>query len=155
MYTGIVCLVLFDARGTLTEPYWIGVCALALCMLIVKFIPSILHRPRQVQSFCEDVLHISTHASVISVLPQANSLQYACALHSTCFILQHRFVKAGPTLLVHSITALWLIAAYVYGPRVSDLQTFISAMVCPHALDILATVLTQVQKYTEMFLMDL
>ena len=29
MYTGIVCLVLFDARGTLTEPYWTAVAVLA------------------------------------------------------------------------------------------------------------------------------
>lgn len=155
MYTGIVCLVLFDARGALTEPYWTAAITLAICMLIIKYIPAILHRPRQIQTFCEDLLHISTHASVLAILPHANHLQYACALHSTCFILQHRFLKSGPMLLVHTITALWLIVAYAYGPRVSELQTFIAAMVCPHALDLLAGVLIQVQKLTELFLMEI
>jgi hypothetical protein len=154
MYTGIVCLVLFDARGALTEPYWTAVAVLAACMLAIKYLPAILHRPRQIQTFCEDVLHISTHASVVAVLPHANHLRYACALHSTCFILQHRFLKSGPPLLVHTVTALWLVAAYAYGPRVSELQTFIAAMVCPHALDVLTSVLTQVQKLTELFLME-
>lgn len=154
MYTGIVCLVLFDARGALTEPYWIAVAALAVCMLSIKYLPGIFHRPRQIQIFCEDVLHLSTHASVIAVLPCANQLRYACALHSTCFVLQHRFLKSGPALLVHTITGLWLMAAYVYGPRVSELQTFIAAMVCPHALDLLTNVLTHVQRFTELFLME-
>lgn len=154
MYTGIVCLVLFDARGTLTEPYWIAVTVLAICMLGIKYIPTIFHRPRQIQTFCEDVLHISTHASVIAVIPYANQLRYACALHSTCYILQHRFLKGGPVLLVHTVTGLWLITAYAYGPRVSELQTFIAAMVCPHALDLLTNVLSHVQRFTELFLME-
>jgi hypothetical protein len=154
MYTGIVCLVLFDARGTLTEPYWISVFVLALCMLAIKYLPTIFHRPRQIQAFCEDVLHISTHASVIALLPCANQLRYACALHSTCYILQHRFQKSGLTLLVHTVAGSWLLAAYVYGPRVSELQTFIAAMVCPHALDLLTGILTHIQRFTELFLME-
>jgi hypothetical protein len=154
MYTGLVCLVLFDARGALTEPYWAAVLLLTACMLAIKYLPSIFHRPRQIQVFCEDVLHISTHAAVIATLPRTNQLQYACALHSTCHILQHRFLKSGPTLLVHTVTGLWLLAAYIYGPRVSELQTFIAAMVCPHALELLTGVLTHVQRFCELFLME-
>jgi hypothetical protein len=155
MYTGIVCLVLFDARGTLTEPYWAAALLLAACMLGIKYIPALLHRPRQVSAFCEDVLHISTHASVVAVLPCANHLRYACALHCTCYVMQHRFLKCGPVLLMHTITSIWLVAAYAYGPRISELQTFIVAVVCPHALDTLAGVLTHIQKFTELYLMEI
>ena len=154
MYTGLVCLVLFDARGTLTEPYWAAVLLLTASMLAIKYLPTIFHRPRQIQVFCEDVLHISTHAAVIATLPRTNQLRYACALHSTCHILQHRFLKSGPILLVHTVTGLWLLAAYIYGPRVSELQTFIAAMVCPHALELLTGVLTHVQRFSELFLME-
>ena len=155
MYTGLVCLVLFDARGAFAEPsYWVAAALLAACMLAIKYLPAIFHRPRQIQSFCEDVLHICTHASAIAVLPCANQLRYACALHSTCYILQHRFLKSGPVLLVHTIAGGLLLTAYAYGPRVSELQTFIAAMVCPHALDLLTGVLTHVQRFSTLFLME-
>ena len=155
MYTGIVCLVLFDARGRLTEPYGMAVCILAVIMLGIKHTPTVFHRQRQVDAFCEDLLYIYTHVLMIASIPDTNHLRYACGLQCTCFVLQHRFLKKGPAILVHTITALWLIAAYVYGPRVSELRTFIAAVVCPHALDLLAGVLIQVQKFTTLYIMEI
>jgi hypothetical protein len=155
MYTGIVCLVLFDARGNMTDQYEILAIALIILMMGMKYIPNIFHRPNRVELFCEDLLHISTHASCVAAFPLGhNNLRYACALHCTCFILQQRFLKHGNPVLVHTITFAWLICAYVYGPRVSELKTFIAAVACPHILDAIATLVVQIHKFAVLWLME-
>ena len=155
MYTGLVCLVLFDARGSVDiADYSLPLASvLGILLLIVKYIPGILHRPHKVDNLCEDLLHMSTHASCVYVLPSAQNLQYACALHSICFLMQHRFLKPS-AVIVHTVTVLWLVYAYRDGPRVSELKTFILAVACPHILDIVSHTLVQTKKFTVLYLTD-
>ena len=150
MYTGLVCLVLFDARGTTEFGYEIPCTCLVALVLCIKYIPVIFHRPQYVDEFCEDILHLGTHASLVAMLPKTNHLQYACMLHCMCFLLQHRFVGKTP-VLVHTITAIWLLAAYLQGPRVSELQTFISAIACPHLFEMAAVAVVQMQRFVVLY----
>lgn len=155
MYTGIVCLVLFDARGSavIEELCYYAVVVLALGLLAMKYMPGIFHRPTQIERLCEDLLHISTHASCVSALPAAQNLRYACALHCVCFLLQHRFLKGGLTV-VHTLAAVWLVCAYLYGPRVSELKPFILAVACPHVLDTASRALVHFKKCMVLYFMD-
>ena len=139
MYTAVVCLVLFDARGDARylDPLMpIIAAALAAVMLAVRYVPTIFHRPQMVDSFCEDLLAITAHAACVSVI-QNTELQYACALHSACFIMQHRFLDRQP-VLVHTVTGALLLAAYLYCPRIPDIKPFIIAVASPHVVELVA-----------------
>jgi len=158
MYTGLVCFVLFDARGEKTggveqEPwYWMAGAALMLLMLVLKHMPTILHRPKQIDMLCEDLLHISIHASCVAAMPPGHGhLRYACALHCALFLLQNRFL---PTPMTHLAAVAWLSCAYAYGPRVTDIQTFIAAVASPHTMDIIAGAAVQAHRLATLCLME-
>ena len=139
MYTAIVCLVLFDARGDaqyLNAPIPIIAAALAVVMLAVRYMPTIFHRPQMVDCLCEDLLAITAHAACVSVV-RNKELQYACALHSACYIMQHRFLDKQP-VLVHTATGALLLASYLYCPRISDIKPFIIAVASPHIVELFA-----------------
>jgi hypothetical protein len=165
-YTGLACLVLFDARGPPAELscggggseylyiyLTLGVSAL---LLSLKYLPTILHRPQQlVDALCNDVLCVAAHAAFIAVVVDP-CLRHGCALHSACFILQQRFMgkmplatvlgRGGGEPLVHTTLILTLLAAYAYGPRISDVRQFMLSAVCPHALELLAQLLARVHR---------
>ena len=112
MYTGLACLVLFDARGLffsdaaagvalgvgsqgLPPIYYMAATAfLSLFLLSLAYLPHIFHRPALVDAFCADVLSVTVHAACISVLSDP-LLRHACALHSACFCIQNRFLGGG------------------------------------------------------------
>jgi hypothetical protein len=153
-YTGLACFVLFDARGAVVVGSGfvytcITVCAAAL-LLSLKFIPSIWFRPQQlVDIFCEDILCIISHAVCIGMILDPE-LRHGCALHSMCFVLQQRFMGRMPSLttetVVHTLSVLFLVAAYTHGPRITDVQRFMLSAVCPHALELLAQLLARVHR---------
>lgn len=151
MYPGIVCLILFDARGNESayEHYDAIALALAVVLIGLKHVP--LHRPHMLEEACEDLIHVATHACCIHLLREP-LLHYACALHSTLHLLQERFTK--PQILVHSIGVVWLLAAYLCGPRVSEVRTFIGAMVGPYLFDILGHGLVQMCRMAVLWLHD-
>jgi hypothetical protein len=45
--------------------------------------------------------------------------------------------------VVHTMLALLLILSYFYGLRITDVQRFMLSAVCPHALELLAQLLTR------------
>ena len=157
-YTGIACLVLFDARGPdgETPPHLLlGALCVALFLLGLKYVPTILHRPQQlVDAFCNDVLCVAAHAACISAVADPR-LRHGCALHSACFILQQRFMGRMPSLatgtVVHTTLVLLLLGAYAYGPRISDVRQFMLTAVCPHALEIVAQLLTHSHRVAVMW----
>lgn len=155
MYTGLVCLVLFDARGKeegSIEAYGPAAAVLALAVLIAQYMPSQPRRPRLVDKFCEDLLHIAAHMAAAYMIRAHVLNYYACALHSTCFLLQTRL---KPSVFVHTITAMWLAAAFFYGPRISDLQIFITAVAFPHVVDIVACAVTHLHQLGVLWLMEM
>ncbi len=148
MYTGIACLVLFDARGSMpydhnSETLYIVLTLFAsVCLLCMSYLPHIIHRPALVDSFCADVLSITVHSACISVLSDP-VLRHACALHSACFCIQNRFMgpKKNNAVVLHTGLVFLLLAAYVYGPRVTEIKQFMIGAVCPHVLELGASVL--------------
>jgi hypothetical protein len=159
MYTAVVCLVLFDARGDdalLSTAVPIVAAALAVAMLAVRYMPLIFHRPQLVDHFCEDVLAISAHASCLSVL-QSAELQYACALHSACYIMQHRFLdkQSVPAALVHTVTGALLLAAYLHCPRISDIKSFITAVASPHLVELFAKAMSYLHRLLVVWLTEI
>ena len=155
-YTGLACLVLFDARGPVESCSTWGpmYTSLTICftvlLLSLKFLPTILHRPQQlVNVLCDDVLCITAHAACIALITDP-CLRHGCALHSACFILQQRFMGRMPSLttttVVHTTIILLLLSAYVYGPRISDVRQFMLGAVCPHALEIFAQLLAHAHR---------
>ena len=158
-YTGLACLVLFDARGSSCEapPHLL---AAALCtavaLIALKYAPAILHRPQQLMdALCADVLCLAVHAACVSLVVADPCLRHGCALHSVCFVLQQRFVGHMPSLtagtVVHTLLALVLLAAYAYGPRIGDVRQFMLSAVCPHAFDLLAQVAAHVHRLAVMW----
>ncbi len=148
VYTGLACLVLFDARGgefIPTAPVYITATAfLAVFLLSMAYLPHIFHRPALVDAFCADVLSIAVHVACVSVLSSDPLLRHACALHSACFCIQNRFLGTStktatvqPAILVHTILVLLLLAAYVHGPRITEIRQFVIGAVCPHVLELL------------------
>jgi hypothetical protein len=154
MYIGLVCLVLFDARGTeIADEYWVITAALMLFLLGIKHVPAIFHRPQQVDILCEDLLHLSVHASFIAGLPSGHGhLRYACALHGVFFLLQRRILPSSPA--THSVILIWLLYAYAYGPRVTELKTFIAAVASPHTLDLAASVVVHLHRLATLCLVE-
>ena len=134
MYAVFLCFVLFNAHGDLTEPYYPAAACLALLLLCIKYVPQILFRQQLTEPLCEDLLHLAAHALPVACA-HPPLLRYACALSSTCFLLQHRL---RPSVFVHTLAALWLLVAHEYGPRVAELQPFIIAVAAPHAMDVVA-----------------
>jgi hypothetical protein len=151
-YTGLACLILFDARGATDHglAFTIGAACGAVLLLSLKFIPLILHRPQQlVDTLCNDILCITAHAVCIGTVVDP-ALRHGCALHSACFIAQHRFIGCMPSLatttMVHTMLILLLLAAYTHGPRIPDVHRFMLSAVCPHALELLAQLLTHAHR---------
>ena len=147
MYNCIACLVLFDARGDLLSFETLaGVAvALKLFLLCVSYLPMVLYRPRLVDDLCVDVIAFATQAAGIVMLVSDPRLLYACALHAMCFhVQQHSRRKAQHPVLVDTALALLLLAAYAYGPRITDIRQFVISAVAPIALDMCSTVLVQV-----------
>lgn len=158
MYTALVCLVLFDARGSeCPSVLWLLTIAGALAALTlgVKYFPVILHRPQLIDAFCEDVLAVCAHCVCTSLVPP-QSLQYACALHSALFLLEHRFLGKPrvPTTLAHTTAGLLLAAAYLCGPRTLELRPFILAVAYPHLVELLSKALAHVHKLSVLWLVD-
>jgi hypothetical protein len=162
MYTGLACLVLFDARGDVFESgsvvYAITAACLSVFLLCLAYLPHIFHRPALVDLFCADVLSIVVHAAGISVLSDP-LLRHACALHSACFCIQTRFIGAKgtvvqPVLLLHTLLVLLLLAAYVYGPRITEIRQFMIGAVCPHVLDLGARALISLHGVLVTFWME-
>ena len=153
-YTGLACLVLFDARGKAesdTGLLYTGLTlSTALLLLSLKFIPLIFHRPLQlVDIICDDMLCITAHAACIGMIVNP-ALRHGCALHSTCFIIQRRFMGQMPSLttgtVVPTVLVLLLISSYAYGPRISDVQSFMLSAVCPHALEMLSQLMAHLHR---------
>lgn len=154
MYTGLACLILFDARGGVdpllpVTVYIAAVLLLSGLLLCMAYFPHIFHRPELVDSFCADVLMVTVHAACIGMVSDP-LLRHACALHSACYCIQNRFLGGAKTtvqpVLVHTILALLLLAAYVYGPRITEIRQFMIAAVCPHVLDLGAKLLANVHE---------
>jgi hypothetical protein len=141
MYTGLACLVLFDARGDIPESavlYLVVTLCLAAFLLSMAYLPHIFHRPALVDLFCADVLSITVHSACISMLSDP-LLRHACALHSVCFCIQTRFIGAKNTIqpiLLHTVLVLLLLFSYVYGPRITEIRQFMIGAVCPHVLEL-------------------
>ena len=143
MFTIIVCLVLFDARGAILDDVDPSILLVAAAVLLaVKYIPAAIHRPRMVEAVCDDALAIAAHAACVLVVRRDQILQYACALHSICYLVQHRF-NSLPAL---TAVALLLLAAHVYGPRISELKPFLIAMAFPTLAEGLATTLAYARR---------
>jgi hypothetical protein len=159
-YTGLACLVLFDARGPIEScsswgsVYIIIAACISTLLLSLKYMPTIMHRPQQlVDALCNDVLCIVAHAACISSVIDP-CLRHGCALHSMCFILQQRFMGHMPSAatgtVVHTTLILLLLSAYGYGPRISDVKQFMLSAVCPYALELLAQLLTNAHRMAVM-----
>ncbi len=153
MYTGLACLVLFDARGgggedalllPSSSAYATAVLFLSVLLLSMAYLPHIFHRPALVDSFCADVLSITVHTACIGVLSDP-MLRHACALHSACLCIQSRFLGGAKgtiqPILVHTLLVLVLLSAYVYGPRITEIRQFMIGAVCPHVLELGARLL--------------
>jgi hypothetical protein len=159
MYTGLACLVLFDARGSVPDSitvYIALVLGVSTCILCMSYLPHIFHRPALVDSFCADVLSITVHSACISVLSDP-LLRHACALHSMCFCIQSRFMgpkKYIQPVLLHTGLLLLLLAAYVYGPRITEIKQFMIGAVCPHVLELGASLLIHLHSGLVTFWME-
>jgi len=149
MYSGLACFVLFDARGREIETQYIILAAIlsSVLMIGIKYIPSIFHRPQLVDSLCNDVLSIAAHAAGVSLI-QDRILLHACALHSACFCLQHRFNG-------HAIACLLLVGAYCYGPRVTEVIHFVISVAFPHVLEVAGKVLEELHGVLVLWMMQL
>ncbi len=151
MYTGLACLVLFDARGGELHQesgnyYAIATACLSVFLLSMAYIPHIFHRPSLVDKFCSDVLSIVTHAACIGVLSDPQ-LRHACALHSACLIIQTRFLGVKNTIqpmLLHTVLVFLLLASYFYCPRITEMRQFVIGAVFPHVLELCAKFLASV-----------
>ena len=158
MYTALVCLVLFDARGECPPSAYLALIAAALATLTlaVKYFPVILHRPQMIDVFCEDVLSVCAHCVCTSMVPSEQNLQYACALHSALHLLEHRFLGKPrvPATLAHTMAGLLLAAAYAYGPRTLELRPFIVAVAYPNLVELLARALAHVHRMSVLWLVD-
>lgn len=146
MYAALVCFVFFDARGDSTHLDTMpGIAAaLAVIMLAVRYVPTIFHRPQMVDCFCEDVLAITAHAACVSLI-QNTELRYACALHSACYIMQHRFLDKH-SVFVHTVTGALLLTAYVYCPRISEIRPLIVSVTSPHVVELFAKSMAHVHR---------
>ena len=150
MYTGVACLVLFDARGDVVSDDTLVHAALlfAAFLLVCTYVPAIFYRPRLVDDMCADVLTLVTHAIGIVMVVSDTRLMYACCLHSLCFLVQHRALrKVQYPVLIHTVMCLTLGAAYVHGPRISDIKQFVVSAVAPHVLEMLALVTVHLHKF--------
>ena len=159
MYTGLACLVLFDARGSVPDSdmvYIALVACVSTCILCMAYLPHILHRPALVDALCADVLSITVHSACISMLSDP-FLRHACALHSMCFCIQGRFMggaKKNTTILLHTGLVLLLLVAYVHGPRITEIKQFMIGAVCPHVLELGASLLTHLHSGLVTFWME-
>jgi hypothetical protein len=159
MYTGLACLVLFDARGSVPDATTftsLVVCA-AVLLLSLTYFPRILHRPVLVDALCADVLGIAVHCACIGVLSDP-LLRHACALHSACFCVQSRFMGAKKNItiqpILHTGLVLMLLVAYAFGPRITEIKPFMLGAVCPHVLELLAGLLIHLHAGLVTFWMD-
>ena len=150
MYTGIVSFVLFDARGTLMQSHCLVALGIVLANIGLKYIPRIFHRPQLTDQMCQDLIHVSVHACGVSIIASP-LLKYACSVHSACFLLESR---CNPSIFNQTIIALCLAAAYFYGPRITDVQTFITAVGMPHLLGVVGQGLVYVHQLLVFWLLE-
>ena len=151
MYIPIACLVLFDARGTLPDMgvvFLLAAC-MQLILLAMTHFPQIIHRPSLVDALCADLLAFAANGAGVCLLHRYSDLQYACVLHTVCFLVQTKYLErcsASSSVCVHLLMVIMLLAAYSYGPRVTDLQQFVFSAVWPHLLEHVAQALVMVHK---------
>jgi hypothetical protein len=161
MYIGAACLVLFDARGGAVAPAMlsvlIGVTVFQMLLLAMSYIPVIFHRPREVDNLCADVLIFATHVTGISICFQDPVLQFACMLHTLCHCMEQRYLNRGSAsyvVFLHTLTITILLGAYVYGPRVTDLYSFVIGAACPHVMDVVAALVIRTHKVVVAYIAD-
>ena len=156
MYIAAACLVLFDARGTLPNMgtvFWVTA-AIQLALLTINYFPHILHRPQLVDALCADLIAFSTNAAGICLLHKHPNLQYACVLHTVCFLVHHKYLgrcSTSSAVLLHTVMVLILVAAYFQGPRVYDL---VSA-VWPHVLEAVVAALLMMHTVAVMYVSEI
>ena len=167
MYVAFACFVLFDARGrgewlnddhnirTYTFVATIG----AVALLALAYIPRVVYRPHLVDALCTDILAIVAHGVGAGLVGTHDRiLMHGCALHCACFILERRFLVSKqatvPPVLIHTVAFMLLAASYVYGPRITDIKSFVLASMYPHALEMLAYVLGQVHTVAVAMILD-
>lgn len=56
--------------------------------------------------------------------------------------------------MLHTGLVLLLLAAYVYGPRITEIKQFMIGAVCPHVLDLGASLLIQLHSGLVTFWME-
>jgi hypothetical protein len=162
MYTGLVCLVLFDARGdgTVESAMLYGMVTLCLSVFILSmaYVPHIFNRPALVDSLCADILSVTAHTACIGMLSDP-LLRHACALNSVCFCIQNRFIRAKKSavqpVLLHTILILLLLFSYVHGPRITEVKHFVIGAACPHILEFGAKILTSLHSISVTFWLEI
>jgi hypothetical protein len=165
---GLACFVLFDAHGAITPmtpgpggtAYATLAFGAALLLLALKHAPRAIQRPQQsVDALCDDALCITAHAACIAMLSADPVLMHGCALHSACYIAEHRFRGRMPSLatgtVVYTAVALALLAAYLYGARITDTRRYMLSAVCPYGLELLARLLSHAHRVAVMTLAEL
>ena len=160
MYIAAACLVLFDARGTLQDMgtvFWVTA-AIQLALLTINYFPHILHRPQLVDALCADLIAFATNAAGICLLHKHPNLQYACVLHTVCFLVHHKYLgrcSTSSAVLLHTVMVLILVAAYFQGPRVYDLQQFVVSAVWPHVLEAVVAALLMMHTVAVMYVSEI
>lgn len=161
MYIGAACLVLFDARGGPRPPsmwnVFLGVTCIQLVLIAMSYIPIIFHRPQVIDNLCADALTFATHVAGISICFKEPTLQFACVLHTLCFCIERRYLSRGSSshvMFTHTLMAMILVGAYVYGPRVTDLYQFVIGAACPHVLEIVAALMIRTHKVSVAYIAD-
>jgi hypothetical protein len=160
MYTGAACLVLFDARGGPVEMPYVCVLALIIQTLLIgiSYMPAVFYRPRLVDALCADVLTFATHVAGIAICIREPVLQFACVLHTLCFCMEKRYLGQGSgpsyTMFIHTLMGMLLIAAYFYGPRVTDLYPFVIGAAWPHVMEMVAAIVIRTHKLAVTYITD-
>ena len=153
MFIPFACLVLFDARGVLPDMktvFLIAAC-MQIILLLMVYCPQIIHRPQLVDALCADLIMFAVSSILLIQLHRYSDLQYACVVHTICFQVQTKYLprlSASSYVFVHTLMVFLLLTAYIYGPRVTDLQTFVASAVWPHLLENVVQVLVVVHKIT-------
>ena len=160
MYTAVACVVLFDARGTPVPMSSVMslVCAIQSVLLAICYVPSVYYRPQEVDALCSDLLVFAAHIVGIVLVIRDPTLQFACALHSLCYNIEKRYLDRGSSsyiMFIHTLVAMLLLAAYVYGPRITDLFQFMLSAVWPHVMEVAAVVLIRTHKLAVAYVTDI
>ena len=151
MFIPLACLVLFDARGLLPDMntvFLIATC-MQLVLLTMVYFPQIIHRPQLVDALCADLIMFATNGAGLCLLFRYREMQYACVLHTVCFLVQTKYLhrlSASSSWFVCTLMIIMLLIAYFHGSRVTDIQMFVFSAVWPHLLETVARVLMVAHK---------